>query len=285
MQNSRSTRARNVIIAGLVIALAGRLLGWSLTSIFLALAALIVASWLVAYWQTWHSLGWHRTYHAFMTRIGSGDADAVIDELTQRRAQGDTSPLTTITLAAAYTHLGRGIEADPFALEAFNAITAHACAATGFSSRGRCDLAYLTYCDALLAQGRFIAAASTMRTHMRDALQPQFQTALTAWAYFLGDDHDTAREVLSEIPASWPRRDDTRRLSSRFLLLLAYIRHKLHVFEDSDTIADLDTHAAALDDWDAYATRNAANPYGARLTAIAADIRALLNLPTTTHEV
>lgn len=286
MQFSRNTRARNVIIAGVVIALAGRLLGWSLTSIFLALVALIVVLSIYYFWRTWRTLGWYRTYHAFVMRVHRGEAEAVIDELTQARAQGDTSPMTALTLAAAYTHLGRGTDADPLALEAFTAITAQDC--TGgdhngdgdFTRRASCDTAYLTYYDALMVQGRYITAASTLRSHMNEALNPPVYLTLTAWAYFLGAEHDTAREVLSKVTTTWPGHRDMRPLSPRFLILLAYLRHQLH----NTPLDELRSLASNLNEWDDYAARNAANPYGESLVAIADEIRALLGQPAITYE-
>lgn len=275
MQTSRSTRIRNVIIASVIVAIGGRLLGWSLTSIFLALAALTVAFWLYTYWTTWRTLEWYRVYSAYTVRIGRGDTEAVIAELTQRREQGDTSPLTAITLAAAYNYLGRGAEAEPYALEAFDAImSSDLCSRTDISARARCDLAYLTRCDAMLTQGRFIEAAGGIRARMRDAMQPNFQTALAAWAYFLGGEHDSAREMLAEVREPGSRLDHTRLLSPRFIVLVAYMRH---VLDDAETLDMLRDHAAALDDWDEAAARNAANPYGERLRAVLADIRALLD--------
>lgn len=274
MQNSRNTRTTVVIIAGFAIALIGQFLDWSLVTIFALLAALVVVSWLVTYWQTWRSLAWFRRYNAYSTRVREGEADAVIAELSVQRESGDRSPETALILAAAYNYQGRGQEAEALAYEAFNAITTGgACDAPSLSRRARCDLAYLTRFDALLAQGRFTEAAGGLRERIKHAIQPNFLSALTAWAYYLGGDHAQVRDVLATIQEPGTRFDNRRLLSPRFEFTVAFLRHTL---DGADTLAIMRQHSAIVDEWDATAARNTGNPYGTRLSAVIAEMRAAL---------
>lgn len=279
MQNSNSSRATMVIVLGLVVALAGRLMGLSLVTIFLLLAGVMIISWIVTYWRTWRTLDWFRAYNAYSARVREGQTDEVIAELTARREAGDHSPETAFTLAAAYNYIGDGQAAEPLALEAFDTVTAgDTCNRTDLSSRAKCDIAYLTRFDMMLNQGRFMDAASSVRGRMKQALQPNFMTALTAWAYYLGRDGESSRALLEEIKEPGSRLQNERLLTPRFELVVAYLRHKLN---GADTLAKLREHAAMIDAWDKTVERNAHNPYGQRLAEVLADMRAVIN----THEI
>lgn len=274
VQNTRNTRTTAIIIAGFAIAIIGRLLDWSLVTIFALLAALVVSSWLVTYWQTWRSLAWFRRYNRYSARVREGEANAVIAELSVQRESGDHAPETALILAAAYNYQGRGQAAEALAHEAFDAITVGGGGDTAaLSRRARRDLAYLTRFDALLAQGRFTEAASGLRERIKHAIQPNFLSALTAWAYYLGGDHAQVRDLLATIQEPGTRFDNRRLLSPRFEFTVAFLRHTL---DGADTLALMDQHRAIIDEWEATAVRNANNPYGARLSAVIAEMRAAL---------
>lgn len=273
MYNTRYSRAVTIIL-GVTVAIVGRLLGWSLVMIFLLLAALLVLRWLYDYWRTWRTLGWFRTYNAYSARVREGEVEPVIAELTARRAAGDTSPQTAITLAAAYNYRGQGPEAEPLALEAFDAVrSSGACESEKLAQRVKCDLAYLTRFDALLAQGRFTEAASGLRERIPQAIQPNFITALTAWAYYLGGNELQARDLVIHIRTPGPRISNHDLLTPRFELVVAYLRRVLH---EADTLSEIVERREMIDEWAVTADRNAGNPYGRRLRDVVAKMRALL---------
>lgn len=273
MQSSRSSRALQIVILGVLITLIGRFLGLSLGIIFLLLAAVLVVTWVYTYWLTWRTLDWFREYNSYSSRVSDGDADTVIAELTTRRAEGDDTPETAITLAATYNYIGRGQEAEPLAFEAFDAVTENGdCDAENLSPRIRCDVAYLTRYDALLAQGRFVEAAGGLRERIPNAIQPNFQTALVTWAYFLGEAYDQAKEMLGKVQEPGARLNNERMLSPRFELIVAYLRH---VLDGAATQAIIAEHRDNIDEWAVTAERNATNPYGKRLAEIVDSMRLL----------
>ncbi len=273
MQDSRGSRALYVVILGMLVVLIGRVAGLSTGVIFLLLAMVLVVMWVYAYWRTWRTLGWFRTYNRYSARVREGEAAAVIDELAARRAQGDQTPETAFTLAAAYNYLGHGQKSEPLALEAFAAVAGSgACEASDLAPRARCDLVYLTRYDTLLAQGRFIEAAGGLRERIRGAIQPNFMTALVAWAYFLGEAYEQTREVLDTIQQPGTRMNNKRLLSPRFELVVAYMRHALKL---ADTHAIIAERRDNIEEWASTAARNAHNPYGERLAEIVDAMRAL----------
>lgn len=272
-EESRSSRALQIVIIGVLVTLIGRYLGLSLWLIFLLLAAVLVAGWLFTYWQTWRALDWFRRYNSYSSRVSDGEGAAVLNELTTQRANGDDSPETAFTLAATYNYLGRGQDAEPLALEAFAAIEdSGVCEETDLASRIRCDVTYLTRYDTMVSQGRFVEAASGLRERIRGSIQPNYQTALVTWAYYLGGATEQARAILERVQKPGAKLNNERMLSPRFELIVAYLRHEL---EDAHTLPVILSHRENIDEWAATAERNAGNPYGAQLENVVAALRTL----------
>jgi hypothetical protein len=225
-------------------------------------------------------MSWLRRLNRVYKRLHSGDGEAVIAELTARRAAGDHSFETAMQLAAAYSYQGRGVEAEPLAHEVIAAVEARgACKKRSIPARALCYMAMLTLFDAWITQGRYVEAANYVRPRIPHTLQPHTLTVLIAWAFFLAGDSYNARAALSHAQFSGGRFNPERRIYPKHRFIAAYMWVKLA--NTAETRATLLTYRDQLAAWEDSATRNAGNPYGARLAEILEDVRAVLSADTS----
>jgi hypothetical protein len=262
------------IIIGIALAVAGIVLNWPFVATIGAGIGIIVVVWLIYVLTVMVRFGWLRRFNRQVARLKAGEAPAVITELEARRAKGERSFEGTLALAAAYNYVGRTDDARLLVEEAQSQLDqAGTSAKHDMSSRAKCDLALVAQYDSQIVQGHFVEAAHSLRPHVSQSVQPNFMTAIIAWAFFLAGDTYNANVVLDHIQPETTRRNNKRVIGPKYQLMIAYMRHTLL---GEDTRADLLDRGDQFADWEAEASRNAANPYGVRLRQILDDIRPLL---------
>jgi hypothetical protein len=262
------------IIIGIVLAIAGIVLKWSFVATLGVVVVVGVVVWLIYVLTVIARFGWLRRFNRTVRRLKAGEAETVIAELTARRATGGLSFEETLALATAYNYVGRAAEAEPLVQEAQSLLDQAATAAKkDMSSRAKCDLALIAQYDTRIVQGHFAEAGHSLRPRVAQAVQPNFMTAIIAWAFFLAGDSYNASVVLGHIQPATTGRNNKRSISLKYQFMVAYMQHKLL---GEDTRPDLVRRSDQFTDWEAEAARNAANPYGARVRQILDDIRPLL---------
>jgi tetratricopeptide (TPR) repeat protein len=202
------------------------------------------------------------------SRMKAGQAPQVALKLEQRRANGDTSLETVMTLSAAYAYMGRGDQAEPLAREALNTLQTDGIEfKQDQKSRYLTDAAYIALADAVCAQGRFQEAAQILVPRVDNGLRPVFIRTFQAWFYMLAGDMAQTLALLDEIPPS------TREITPKYKFMLAYMRYKAL---DEDPRAGLRKYRGEMYKWDDDVARNANNPYGKRLREILDEIHILM---------
>ena len=249
-------------------------LGFTFTRTPVLLVALVVVEALFLTAVNRVRFAWYLRFRRVAARLKKGDAETVIAELEARRDHGDRSFTTTLNLSAAYAYQGRGDMAEPLAQELLAIIQAQRLETKkGRPALYKRELARIALADAWIAQGRFSEAAYFLRPYPADAAQPNFITAIIAWAFYLAGDTYNASVVLNFVkPESGPR-DNATRIGPQYGLMVALMRQKLN---GEDRRAELHKLSTTLPHWEDSAVRNAANPYGARLRVILDDLHALL---------
>jgi len=262
------------IVIGVALAVVGILLDWPFVVTAAAALGIVIVVWLIYVVNAVIRFGWLRRFNQTIRRLKGGDAEAAIAELEAKRAGGDRSFEGTLALAAAYNYVGRGADAEPLVREAQSLLDrAGTCGKKDTSSRAKCDLVLVAQYDTQIVQGHFAEAAHGLRSRVSQAVQPNFMTAIIAWAFFLAGDSYNANVVLGHLQPATSRGNNKRMISLKYQFAVAYMRHKLL---GEDTRAALVTHSDQLADWEAEATRNTANPYGARLCEILDEVRPLM---------
>ncbi len=252
-------------------------LGWSPLQTFLIFVLLVVAVLTLQLLYTRMTFRWYIRAHAYGKRMRRSRADAenVLAELRATYDAGARDFVTLTALATAYSHLGRGDEAEPIAQEAqHSAAQKGACQKTTKSARLMCDTAIMLQRDAWSTQGRFTEAAHLLRARIPESFTPNWLTVIVAYDFFLAEDTYNASVALSHLapPTQSPREYKTW-VSPKFHFMIPYLRYKL--FGD-DPRPDLYKHEDQLAQWEEDAALNAQNPVGARLEVMLAEIRELL---------
>ncbi len=208
-------------------------------------------------------------------RIKSGEADAVLREMRERYNQGDRDLTVLVTLSAAYNFLNDAAAATGYAAEARAVVDAeNDCTGRSLRARLRCDIVVIAEADALVTEGRFTEAAQTFADRLPNTAQTNFFRALTAWYLFLANEDDRVRELLKRIKPPGGPLDLRRSISTRYMLMLAYMRHNL---TDANTNADLHAYSHAYVEWRRELERSAGTPYGERLRPVVEELRVLLD--------
>jgi len=259
---------------GFALAFVGIALNWSLVATMGVVVVVMVVAWLIYVLTAMIRFAWLRRFNRTVRRLKDGEADTVIAELTARRAASGLSFEDTLALASAYSYGGRAADAEPLVLEAQSLLDQTATTTKmDMSSRAKCDLVLLAQYDTRLAQGQFAEAGHSLRPRVTQAVQPNFMTAIIAWAFFLAGDSYNASVVLGHIQPATTGRNNKRSISLKYQFMVAYMQHRLL---GEDTRPELVQRSDQFRDWEAEAARNAANPYGARVRQILDDIRPLL---------
>lgn len=226
--------------------------------------------------------------------VTSGDIMRVIrrlenegpDALLAERQTHDAAPRSVqdaLTLSALYCYKGDGANAENYARQAIRLLEeTDTPALTDRESRVMVEMAQIALYDARVTQGQFAEAAAGLRQYIDVSPVPNMVTALVIWALYLAEQHDNARVMLSHLrlaekklsPKPYaPLPDANLRISPKYALIVAYMRHKLLGVVNAD---DLLAHRDAFSKWQEELARNAHNPYGARLREIVADLDAVL---------
>jgi hypothetical protein len=262
------------IIIGIALAIVGIVLKWSFLATIGVVIGICVIVFLIYVLIAVVRFGWLRRFNRYVGRLKAGDAPAVIAELEAQREKGDRSFERALALAAAYNYVGRAADAQPLLEEAQASLDrAGICGKKDTPSRAKCDLVLVAQYDSQIVQGHFAEAAHSLRSRVSQAVQPNFMTAIIAWAFFLAGDTYNANVVLDHIQPATTRRNSKQVISPKYQFMIAYMRHTLL---SADTRADLLDRSDQFADWEDEASRNAANPYGVRLREILDEVRPLL---------
>lgn len=210
-------------------------------------------------------------------RLEQGEAAQVQAEAEKKRLAGDRSAENALLLSGAHCYQGRGKEAETFAYEALATLErSGAHRETDQKSRILYDMAAISLFDSLVAQGEFAKAARGLQPRIETSHQPNLLRALVIWGWFLAGEEGEARAVLSQLDgpagrAAAERAGAIQSVTSKYQFILGHIRRELF-----GTAFDLDFRAFQHERarWGDEAARNAANPYGQRLSAILAAIDA-----------
>jgi tetratricopeptide (TPR) repeat protein len=226
-------------------------------------SGLVVILLLCFWWGFQRITGWINTIGRTYVR---GETSARLDDLLQKHIAGDNSPQTLISISFACYQLGRGAEAEFYAREACAVVSARPAVPLAR------DLAYLALTKALVLQGRLAEAAHQLHEYLPQAEQANNVRAQTAWTYYLADNMDGARAVLTKL------KPPNRFLSSRVIipdmqLMVAYMQFKLLDIDISDT---LHKQGHRIQNWLGEWHQHRSSPYGERLGQILADVFQLL---------
>lgn len=269
LTSRRLTRLLIVVIA--LVAALGVALDWPIGRTALVMGVLAVGAGTMRLVAMQRQLAPLRHLGRTIARISAGEADAVITDLSARRAAGDRAPEVLMGLASAYSYQGRGPAAAAEARDALAALTStDTCGQNHTAARLLCETAHLLLFDARLAEGRFEEAAEGLRVQLARLVRPTNARALAAWGYFLAGNDDAARDMLLSLPDTNGQTRAGAQIDPRYRLIVAYMRAAvLH----ETTRGDLRAHQDQLAGWQALAARNAQNPYGARLSDVLDDLR------------
>jgi hypothetical protein len=252
-------------------------LGWSLELTLLGLVLFIPAQAAIQVLYARIAFRWYGRLYGYGQRMrqSSADAESVLAELRTKYDSGARDFVTLAALATAYSHLGRGAEAEPIAQKAQAVIEQRGiCQQKTRSARLMCDTAIMLLRDAWTTQGRFGEAAQLLRARIPQAYTPNWFTAIVAYNFFLAEDMYNARVALSHLaPPSQNPRDTQTWIGPSFHFMIPYLRYKL--FGD-DPRAALYEHEDQLVKWEEDAALNEGNPVGTRLETVLAEIRTLI---------
>ncbi len=101
----------------------------------------------------------------------TGDAQAVLNEASLKRAEGDLTVENAILLSGAQCYLGHGHDAETYAREALSRLET----VESPSDHNRTillDMARIALYDAQMAQGQFSKAAHGLRSYIESGAQP-----------------------------------------------------------------------------------------------------------------
>lgn len=216
---------------------------------------------------------WIMPFTELIALVKSDESDDIRDDLLDSYAKGQRNPTSLIALAAAYEYAGDGVSAQKYADEAYEQEDGESlCRQHAISARLKADALILARFDARIVQGRFSEAAQIMQERIPLGMQTNFMTALAAWAYYLAEQEDDARDLLRRIKPQprWFRM--SRSISARYLLVIAHMRHTLNGDNTRAEVLDL---LPQIVGWEDTARRHAHNIYGQRLRAVLDDIKEL----------
>lgn len=218
---------------------------------------------------------WIGPFTQYTRRIKEGEAKTVLHELRQRYDSGDRDLTVLVALSAAYAYLNDTAAAAGHAAEARAVVEAeNDCAGRSLRARLRCDLVVIAEADALITAGEFRAAGEKFEKRLSNTAQTNFFRALTAWYLYLAGEEDRVRDMLRRIKPPGGPFDLRRSISARYMLMLAYLRHKLN---DATITKELHEYSHAYVEWRRELERSAGTPFGERLRPIVAELRALLD--------
>jgi hypothetical protein len=223
-----------------------------------------------------------QTFVQTIPRLSTDGPDIVIAEAKARYAQHATAE-DAIMLAELHAYKGDGPDAEMYAHEALDLLqNAGVRTRSDRTSRESHETAQIALFDARIVQGQFIEAAQGLRPHIDTSLAPNLLIALVSWALYLAEDDASARVMLGHFRIAQDKRTLKKkpipyavalRIPPQYALIVAYLRHKLlGVVNANEFLVDRAAFAA----WQDELTRNAHNPYGARLQDIVADLDAVL---------
>lgn len=219
------------------------------------------------------------------TRLERGEAAAVIKDAQISLKQHPGRFEDLLTLASAYSWLGTGNEAEPYARQALEEIQRRGTAEKGSDWGPRyLDLAYLAMFDAVMLQGRFQEAARLLESYATHSPEADLMWAYTVLGYYMDGNNEDASSALRSLfrrePSSVNVHTDAQiRLSTKVRVMIDYIHTQLFPSGQTRPAYQMDTEnrtrgwAISLDSWEDEARRNAHNPYGARLAGIIVGIQ------------
>jgi tetratricopeptide (TPR) repeat protein len=232
-----------------------------------------------------NELKWFET---LTLRLKQGEAEAVIAETRAALKRQPDNIELLISLAAAYSYIGQGKDAEPYARQAFDAVYHRGLDGSPRHFDHYDDIAYLSVYDAVLAQGRFLESAQWLEPYADLAVQKNNMWICTAFAYFLARQNSEAYAALERRVQYRPNDgvspfDEEFWVSYRYRMMAAYIYqevlprfHPGRLFYGRMGTGD---NQAALAAWEEEARRNAHNPYGQRLAEILEGLRDFINHP------
>jgi len=224
---------------------------------------------------------WRTGFLRTRKRLKAGHVSSELAHLNYLHDHGDSSFKTLLRLLLSYLHDGRAAEAAAIADEletAFARETKHMNTSSQ-EYRVMRDLLKIGRYDATVSQGDFIRAAQDLSDYVGQCLKPFFAAELIAFAYHLARDDEHAAHIICQFPPKVTWRTSAywifahRQMSPNYRFLLAYLQHALC---GHDKRRALHRMRARLDYWEDEAARNAANPYGQRLSEILADVRRVM---------
>lgn len=222
-----------------------------------------------------HQMQWIGPFTEHTKRIKAGEAEVVRRELLERYDNGDRDLPVLVALSAAYAFLNDAPGAAKFAAKARAIVDAeNDCKGRSLRARLRCDIVVIAEADALVTEGRFAEAAQKFANRLPNTAQTNFFRTLTAWYLFLAGEDDRVRGMLKRVKPPGGPLDLRRSISARYMLMLAYMRHKL---TGANTNADLHTYSHAYVDWRRELERSAGTPFGERLRPVVEELRAMLD--------
>ncbi|NDJ78097.1 MAG: hypothetical protein GYB65_17755 [Chloroflexi bacterium] len=209
-----------------------------------------------------------------LTRIFSGNGEAVITELLDRQARGNSfSAEDNLVLATAYTFGGDGVVAEMYALAAQKMLELDGTSAFRSKHARRIyTFAQTSVADAWARQGRFDDAARLIQEILPQSVLPNHERAVTAFYFYLAGQHDQAAAELvrlKPVGRAWR----AKIITEQFQLMVALLRHRLHKQDTRSMMATLAVHYHM---WEATYQRNAHNLYGERLREVLDELQPLL---------
>jgi tetratricopeptide (TPR) repeat protein len=233
-----------------------------------------------------NALKWFET---LILRLKQGEAEAVIAETRAALEEQPDRIELLISLATAYSYIGQGEDAEPYARRAFDAVYHRGLDGFPHHFDHYDDIAYLGVYEAVLKQGRFSESAHWLEPYADLAVRHNYMWICTAFAYFLAGQNHEASAALERMAVYSPYDgkdspfDEKFRVSYSYRMMAAYIYQKVlprfhpgRLFYGRMGTGD---NQAALVEWEEEARRNAHNTYGQRLAEILEGLRDFVNHP------